>query len=101
MPTFPHDVTDLALAPVVLAVDTQLESFSAMDQEEIAMRIALETNRQPRNLGQRRDALMETVLRFIDMHGWQVAWSDRGLRLMNDLHTVTLGLPASLRTYLT
>lgn len=100
MPTFPHDITDLALAPVVLAVDTQLESFSAMAQDEIAFRIALETNREPQDPGQRRDAVLATVVRFIDLHGWQFGWCERGLRLSNGLHTVTLGLPASLCAYL-
>jgi len=100
MPTFPHDVSDLALAPVVLAVDGQLESFSALTQEEIRLRVALETDREPHSAVERREALLEAVLRFIDLRGWQAAWCERGLRLTHDLHSVTLGLPESLQIYL-
>ena len=101
MPPLPHDVTDLALAPVVLAVDSQLESFSGLDQADIAFRIALETNRQPRDARARGEAALETVTRFVDLHGWEATWTGRGLRLTHDAHSVTLAVPQSLRDYLT
>jgi hypothetical protein len=100
MPAFPHDTTDLALAPVVLAIDAQLESFAGLDQEEITLRIALETDREPRNAAQRAEAALETATRFIDLHGWEPAWTSRGLRLRHESHELTLGVPESLRTYL-
>jgi len=101
MAPLPHDVTDLALAPVVLAIDGQLEAFSGLDQADIAFRIALETDRQPRDARSRGEAALEAVSRFIDLHGWEATWTPRGLRLTHDARTVTLGVPQSLRDYLT
>ena len=100
MTPLPHDLADLAMAPVLIAVDTQLESFCGATQHEIAFRIALETDRQPRDAAQRAEAVLETLLRFVDMHGWEARWSTRGLRLSHGDHEVTLGVPSNLISYL-
>jgi hypothetical protein len=99
MRPLPHDLSDLALAPVVLSVDDQLDSFSGLDRQEVAMRVVLETNREPRDREQRAAAALETVLRFIDLHGWEAQWTRRGLRLAHGPHAVTLGVPRSLQGY--
>lgn len=100
MTPLPHDITDLALAPVLVTLDSQLESFVGLEPEEIAFRITLETNRQPRDSEQRAQAALETVTRFVDLHGWQVGWTPRGLCVNHDAHRVTLAVPEELRTYL-
>jgi hypothetical protein len=96
----PHDVTDLALAPVVLSIDRQLESFSGLDAKDITFRIALETDREPHNAARRADAVLETITRSVDLHGWEIAWTSRGLRLAHDAHSVTLGVPDSVKAHL-
>jgi hypothetical protein len=100
MPQLPRDVTDLALAPVVLAIDDALKTYADLDRHDIDFRIALETDREPRSLEARAAAVLHTLVRDVDLHGWTTSWSDRGLCLQHDDRSVTLGLPASLRSYL-
>ena len=100
MALFPHDVTDLALAPVVLAVDAELEALSGMTRKQIERRVTYETNREPRTTEERRDALLEVVLRIVDLHGWQATWAARGLRLDHGADAVTIGVPDSAWSYI-
>lgn len=100
MPQLPHDLADLALAPLVLAVEDQLESWSGLDEAEMGLRIALETNREPRTADERRAAVLQALFRFVDPRGWQGSWSARGLRLQHELRVVTLGVPPNLRAWL-
>lgn len=100
MAQLPRDVTDLALAPVVLEVDAVLRSYEGLDREDIDFRLALETDRQPRSLETRAAGVLETVVRTVDLHGWEASWTDRGLCLQHGENAVTLGLPAELRSYL-
>lgn len=100
MTKVPYDLVDLALAPVVLTLEDKLESFVGLDQEEIRLRIALDTNRTPRTSDDRRAALLEALLRDVECHGWEVRWASRGLKVRHGFRFVTLGLPDNLRTYL-
>ena len=74
----PHDVTDLYLAPVVLAVDARIEQLGQLD----------------------KDGLLRTVTHLVDCHGWESSWDPRGLRLTHDAHTFVLGIPAVFHEYL-
>ena len=100
MPQLPRDVVDLALAPVVLEVDAALRSYEGLTREDVEFRLALETDRQPRTLEGRAEAVLETIVRSASLRGWEASWSDRGLRLSHGDNSVTLGLPAELRSYL-
>ena len=100
MKQIPHDIADLALAPVVLRLEDELEGLRGLDKEDIAFRIALEANRQPRTADQRRRDLLYIITRFVELHGWTCEWTERGLRVQNGLHVVTLGVPDSVRAYL-
>jgi hypothetical protein len=100
MPELPRDVTDLALAPVAIAVDEMLRSYEGLDRVDIDFRLALETDRQPRSLEARASAVLETITRSVNLRGWEPAWCDRGLTLRHGEHTLTIGLPAELRDYL-
>ena len=44
MATRPHDLTDLYLAPVVLAVDARIEELGRMDKSGLAYEVALESD---------------------------------------------------------
>ena len=100
MALMPRDTTDLALAPVVLQVDREIQHYSGLRQDEVVLRVATETNRQPVDFHARRDAMLDALTRFVDLHGWDARINDRGLRLSHGDNAVTLGLPNSIRTYL-
>jgi hypothetical protein len=96
----PHDLADLRLAPVALALDEQIEAYSAIDSAELLQRLSLETNREPRSADERRTCLIESLTRFIDLHGWKVSWDPRGLELRHGDHHLVLGVSEDLRAFL-
>jgi hypothetical protein len=100
MATRPHDVTDLYLAPVVLAVDARIEELSQLDEDQLAHKVAFQSDSQDHTPGMREEALIGTVTYLIDCHGWELSWDPRGLRLTHDAHTLVLGVPAVFGAYL-
>ena len=40
----PHDISDLYLAPVLLAVDAKIEELGKLDKDGLAYEVALESN---------------------------------------------------------
>jgi len=100
MATRPHDVTDLYLAPVVLAVDARIEELGQLDKDQLAHRVAFQNDAHDDIRGVSEEALIGTVTYLIDAHGWEFSWDPRGLRLTHDAHTLVLGLPAVFLQYL-
>lgn len=96
----PRDVADLYLVPLMLELDSRLESFGLLEMDALSFEISLETNREPQNSEQRRAVVLDALTRNTDLHGWRVSWDPRGLRLAHGNHTVVLGLPANVRSYL-
>jgi hypothetical protein len=96
----PHDITDLYLAPVVLAIDAELEALRGKGPDDILMHIALATNREPRSRDEKRRYFIEAVTKFHDLHGWTVSCHPRGLRLSHGEHQIVLGLPPAVYAYL-
>jgi hypothetical protein len=96
----PHDVTDLYLAPVALAVDARIEELGRMDRERLAYEVALESDTPDFTRRMREDALIRTVTHLIDCHDWELSWDPRGLRLTHDVHTFVLGIPPVFAEYL-
>ncbi len=96
----PHDVTDLYLAPVVLAVDARIEELGRLNKEQLAYEVALESDSPDFSRRMRQDALIRTVTHLVDCHGWEFGWDPRGLRLRHDAHTFVLGVPAVFLEYL-
>ncbi|WP_173921793.1 hypothetical protein [Agromyces sp. Marseille-P2726] len=95
----PHDVTDLYLAPVLLEADSRLEQLGSLSSDDRDFQITLETNIEPRNGAERRKALLETIRRRVDLHGWELSLTERGLAVSHDDRVIVLGLPANLREY--
>jgi hypothetical protein len=93
-------MTDLYMAPVVLEVDARLEQLSTLASEELAYRVALESDIEPRDAAERSRALIETVRRGLELHGWTLERRDRGLAVGHAGHVVVLGLPDNVRAYL-
>ena len=100
MATRPHDVTDLYLAPVVLAVDARIEELGHLDKDQLAHKVAFQSDSNDYIRGVSEEALIETVTYLIDTHGWEFSWDPRGLRLTHDAHTLVLGIPAVFLQYL-
>ena len=100
MATRPHDLTDLYLAPVVLAVDARIEELGRMDKSGLAYEVALESDTPDFTRKMREEALIRTVTHLIDVHDWEFSWDPRGLRLTHEAHTFVLGVPAVFLDYL-
>ena len=100
MATRPHDVTDLYLAPVVLAVDSRIEELGRLDKAGLAYEVALESDSPDFTRQMREEALIRAVTHLIDAHHWEFSWDPRGLRLTHDGHTFVLGIPAVFLEYL-
>lgn len=100
MPILPHDIDDLALAPVVLAVDARLDELGQLDVDHLNQRVILETNHSAGPRDAREADLLRTIGRFIELHGWELSWDPRGLRVNHSHHSVVLGVPNPLLRYL-
>lgn len=100
MATRPHDITDLYLAPVVLAVDAKIEELGRLDEDGLAYEVGLESDTPDFSRHMREEALIRTVTHLIDCHDWEFSWDPRGLRLTHDAHTFVLGIPAVFLEYL-
>jgi hypothetical protein len=99
MTTLPHDISDLHLAPVVLALDARLQELGLLDVNELTQRVALESNLADWTREMRIAGLLEAASHFIDCHGWTLSWDQRGVRVSHDLNTVVLGVGPSLVEY--
>ena len=100
MRNLPHDVPDLYLAPVVLAIDAKLDDLSTLEPRALAQRIAIESNAPAWSREDREKGLLVAIAHFVDCRGWTMTWDPRGLRLSHDERTVVLGVPASFADYL-
>ena len=96
----PHDITDLYLAPVLLAVDARIEELGRLGKGALAYEVALESDSPGFTRRIREEALIRAVTHLTDCHGWEFSWDPRGLRLTHDAHTFVLGIPAGFHDYL-
>jgi hypothetical protein len=95
----PHDVADLHLAPVVLALDARIVELGLLDPEALARRVALEGDTPDVTRDLRSAGLLRSIRYFIDCHAWELSWDVRGLRLTHGKNRVVLGVPASFEAY--
>jgi hypothetical protein len=96
----PRDVTDLYLAPVLLAVDARIEELGKLDKDRLAYEVALESDSPDITRHMREEALIRTITHLIDTHHWEFSWDPRGLRMTHHAHTLVLGIPAVFLDYL-
>lgn len=99
MTTLPHDLSDLHLAPVVLALDARIAELSLLDVHELTQRVALESNLADWTRQMRISGVLETVSHLIDCHGWALAWDPRGIRVERGLNSLVLGVGPTLIEY--
>jgi hypothetical protein len=96
----PHDVADLYLAPVLLAVDSRIEELGKLDKDRLTYEVALESDEPDLTRQLREEGLIRAITHFIDTHHWTFSWDPRGLRVTHEAHTFVLGVPAVFREYL-
>jgi hypothetical protein len=96
----PHDVADLYLAPVVLAVDARIEDLGRLDKDQLEHKVAFQSDSHDYTPQLREQALITTITSMINCHGWEFSWDSRGLRLTHEGHTFVLGVPAGFREYI-
>jgi hypothetical protein len=95
----PHDIPDLFLAPVALEVDARIAELSALNEEKLALQIAVESDLPSWSVELRKDGVLRALSHIVDLHGWVLSWDERGVRLSHDEHSVVLGLPANVKAY--
>lgn len=100
MPTLPRDLTDLRLAPALLALDARLAELEVLDLAELRSRIALASDGAAETRDLRTAQLLATVQRDIELRGWSLTWHPRGLRLKHGIHHVVLGVPRTFSQYI-
>jgi hypothetical protein len=99
MTTLPHDLQDLYLAPVALAIDARIAELGRLDDHALALAIALESDVADWTRELREEAVLRTVSHVTDLHGWTVGWDPRGIRLAHEGHSFVLGVPANVVAY--
>ena len=101
MTALPHDIKDVMLAPVALHLDERIQELGRMDLRELAYEVAMLSDRPDRSEAQRRDGLITAISRETDLHGWELSWDPRGLRLRHgaSANTFVLGVPAVFLDY--
>jgi hypothetical protein len=101
MTTLPHDVADVLLAPVALHIDARIQELADMDAGEFAYEVAVRSDVADRTGAQRRVAVLAALTQNLELHGWSVAWDERGVRLSHgtSANSLVLGVPESLRDF--
>lgn len=100
MAAMPHDIPDLYLAPVLLAIDARIAELGALDVEELATQVALVSDKADWTRDLRESGLLEAVRHLIDCHSWELSWDPRGIRMSHDEHHIVLGVPATFVEFL-
>lgn len=95
-----HSTSDLFLAPVATHLDDELQRLGALSEADLLMRVTLRTDREPRDVADRRLLLAETLRRSVATHGWDLDWDARGLAVRHGDRHLVLGLPESVRRFI-
>jgi hypothetical protein len=96
----PHNVSDLQLAPVVLALESRLDELAPLTPAELADQVAILGDKPRWTRELRETGLLSTISRPLELHDWEISWCSRGLRVSNGTHHITLGIPATFDGYL-
>jgi hypothetical protein len=98
--TLPHDIPDLYLSPVVLALDARIQELASLDLPHLREEVALVSDMADWTRDMRETALLRAVGYLIDCHGWDLAWDQRGIRLTHRHRHIVLGVPVTFAEFL-
>ena len=96
MTAAPHDISDLYLAPTLLALDARIDELGGLSADDLAFTVAVSSDTADWTPEMRSDALLRTLGHLINRHGWELDIVGRGLRISHAGRSVVLGLPPSL-----
>ena len=100
----PKQPKDLALAPVAVAIDLNLQRLRDRSPAQIDFELTLELNQDPTrdDPDERMARVLAVALRDVDLHGWDATLTDdhARLRLAGGSVSIDLGLSASLLDYI-
>lgn len=99
MAVLPHDVTDLYLAPTVLALQARVDELAALPPADLAFEVGLSADLPDWTQEWRSDALLTALGHAVEDHGWEMTLVAHGLRVSHAGHAIVLGLPASLWSF--
>jgi hypothetical protein len=99
MAALPHDITDLRLAPVVLAVDAAIEKLGRLSVDELADQIERYRVVSQVTPEARRQWLLQELESGVDTFEWRLSSDERGIRLTHKEHTLVLGIPPTFTAY--
>ena len=99
MSYLPRDISDLHLAPLALLLDARIAELALLGKDELAERVALESDCSDCTRDLRIVGLLGCVRHRIDCHGWELSWERRGIRLSHGEYAVVLGVPPTLVDY--
>lgn len=99
MSYLPRDISDLHLAPVALLLDARITELALLDNDELAERVAFESDCPDWTLDLRIAGLLGCVRHCIDCHNWALSWEPRGIGLSHGEYAVVLGVPPTFVDY--
>ena len=104
MSNYPKQQKDLALAPVAVGIDRNLQRMRDGSPYDVLAELELELDR-PAACAEREERaglVLRQALRDVDLHGWKASVTDDGCRIHLDGGSVSLdlGLSASIAQYI-
>ena len=100
MAVLPHDITDLRLAPVVLAVDAAIADLGRFPVEELAEQVERYRDLSDVTPELRKHWLLSLIEARVETFQWKLSFDARGIRLTHKEHSVVLGTPATFSAYI-
>jgi hypothetical protein len=99
----PHSPADLALAPVLINIERNLEQVRDSDDLDYALALALnDDSHWYHSAAERADRVRQYAIRSVDLHGWQVTPTQdlTGLAVEHSGYRVSLMLGRQLADYI-
>jgi len=98
----PHSAADLALAPVLISIERNLDRLRSSPDLELALALDLnDDDSWYSSAEERAQRVLKSATRDVDLHGWTVAptpdWN--GLAVSHGEYAVSLMLGAHLADY--
>lgn len=104
MSVHPRTAKDLALAPVAVEVDTNLQGLRDKSAADVRLVLELAYNRSMAedDREQRAAEVLEAALQLVDLRGWRAELTEdlNRLRLSGGSVTIELGLGLDLTRYI-
>jgi len=95
----PRDLTDLYLSPVAIELDRRLDELSTATASDLELKVALSTDREASLPSARAELFLQSLAHLIPLHGWELAYEPRGVRVRHGDHSLVLGVPDCVREY--